>query len=228
MTIKCTLCDKEVADEKALQQHKEAKHPERVKKAVLETLFTKKTKTIFLSILVLVLFLLLIYWFYNSAEAEEKKEIIANITATALSKIPSAPTHWHPELIIIINNKTQPIPAGIGVTIGKVTDIQYGMDNGMAPTHTHSADGVIHLENLNPQAKPETFALGYFFYIWNKELSKSCIFNYCTDTGTLTMTVNGVENKEFENYVMQDGDKIVIEYTSFGTTTTTNEEGVQL
>jgi hypothetical protein len=155
-------------------------------------------------------------WYLGTQERAEE-EIVANITAGSLSKIPNEPTHWHPELTIIIDNKTYPIPSGIGVTIGNVVDTQYGMDNGMAPTHTHSADGIIHLENLNPHEKPETFALGYFFYIWDKEFSENCIFEYCTDKGTVTMTVNGVENKEFENYIMGDGDIIVIAYTSFNT-----------
>ncbi len=213
MTIKCSLCDKEVADEKAMQQHKETKHPETVSKPF----FTDKRKKIFFLGAVVFLIITAGIWYFSSAKQTEQQETIANLTATSLSKIPTTATHWHPHLTIIINNETYPIPAGVGVTVGKVIDTGYGMDTGMSPTHTHSADGVIHLENLNPRAKPETFALGYFFYVWDKEFSKNCIFNYCTDNGTLTMIVNGKETDEFENYIMQDKDEIVITYTSFAT-----------
>lgn len=213
MAIKCTICDKEVADEKALQQHKEAKHPETIKKPFFTVKNNKTIRNGVIVFIILILFFVGIYYFWHQTTQEQV--VIANITATSLNKIPKAATHWHPHLTIIINNQTYPIPNGIGMTIGNVIDTEYGMDKGMSPTHTHSADGVIHLENLNPQARPETFALGYLFYVWDKEFSKECIFDYCTNNGTLIMTVNGIENMEFENYIMQDKDEILIRYTSF-------------
>ena len=219
MTLKCEFCEKEAETKEALEQHEEAKHPETIKKP----LFSEKNEKMVFKWLIIILILALIgaglyYWGH---QAKQEPEIIANITATLLAKIPTTHTHWHPHLTIIIDNETYPIPAGIGHGIGKAVDTQYGMDAGMAPTHTHDASGTIHLENLNPRAKPETFALGYFFYVWDKEFSKNCIFEYCTDKGTLTMRVNGAETDEFENYIMQDLDEIVIMYTSFALTNTT-------
>ena len=213
MTIKCDKCDKEVEAEEALKQHQAAKHAEIVKTSFLTKKNKKKIIVWLIAIIILALIIAGIYYWSNRTKQEQ--EIIANITAASLNKIPIVPTHWHPTLKIIIDNKTYPIPAGIGNKIGKTADVQYGMDVGMAPTHTHSADGVIHLENNNPRVKPETFALGYFFYVWEKEFSKSCIFEYCITNGTLKMYVNGIENDEFENYVMQDKDAIVITYMSF-------------
>ncbi|MEK6868189.1 MAG: hypothetical protein AABX98_05200, partial [Nanoarchaeota archaeon] len=81
---------------------------------------------------------------------------------------------------------------------------------------THETNGTLHLENNYPSEN--NMRLGYFFDLWNKEFSSECIFDYCTDKGTLKMTVNGQENNEFENYIMADGDIIVVEYTSFNTT----------
>ena len=85
---------------------------------------------------------------------------------------------------------------------------------GMSPTHTHESDGTIHLENNNPISKPETTSLGYFFHVWNRVFSKECIFEYCTDKGTLKMYVNGKENNEFGRYLMKDKDDLKIEYIS--------------
>ena len=215
MTIKCTHCDKEVADEKALEQHKKAKHPETVSKPFFAEKSKKTIRNWIIGLVIIALIFGGVYFLGHQTTQKQNKETIANITATSLSKIPTVATHWHPHLTIIIDNQTYPIPAGIGITLGNVVDTQYGMDKGMSPTHTHDASGTIHLENLNPRAKPETFALGYFFHVWEKELSKSCIFNYCTSNGTLIMTVNGKENNEFEDYIMQDKDDIVITYTSF-------------
>ena len=122
------------------------------------------------------------------------------------------PIHWHPNLKIVINGEGQPIPTGIGINIGKNMDYEIsGMR--MSPTHTHESDGTIHLENNRPWQKPETLTLGYFFSVWDKKFSSSCIFEYCNnENGTLTMAVNGKMNYEFDKYVMHDKDEIVIEY----------------
>ena len=128
------------------------------------------------------------------------------------SGVPQQPVHWHPKLKIIIKGEEQFIPPNIGISIGKNIDNQIsGMR--MSPTHTHESDGTIHLENNRPWEKPETLTLGYFFKVWGKNFNSSCIFEYCNgENGTLTMTVNGKPNQEFDNYVMHDKDEIVIEY----------------
>ena len=68
------------------------------------------------------------------------------------------------------------------------------------------------MENNHPTK--ETVTLGYFFKVWGKTFNKDCIFDYCTDKGTLKMFVNGKENFDFENYFMHDKDEILIEYIS--------------
>ena len=130
---------------------------------------------------------------------------------TAL-EVPKKPIHWHPKLKIIINGEEQFIPSNIGIGIGNNMDNQIsGMR--MSPTHTHESDGTIHLENNKPWLKPETLTLGYFFKVWGKNLNNSCIFEYCDgEKGSLTMTVNGQLNYEFEKYIMHDKDEIIIEY----------------
>ena len=108
--------------------------------------------------------------------------------------------HWHPKLTIKINGKTQEISKDIG--IGAVHQ----------RIHTHDKDGVLHMEMSGPVTKEEA-KLGNFFRIWGKTFSSSCIFAYCNGKGKkVTMLVNGKENKDYENYIMKDGDKIEIKY----------------
>ena len=136
----------------------------------------------------------------------------ANAGNTNSNGVPQQPIHWHPHLKIIIKGEEQNIPTGIGINLGNNMDSDIsGM--GMSPTHTHTADGIIHMENNRPWQKPETLTLGYFFKVWNKNFNSSCIFDYCNnENGTLAMTVNGQINYEFDKYFMHDKDEIVIEY----------------
>ena len=106
--------------------------------------------------------------------------------------------HWHPDLIIKINGQVQEIPENIGMIPQEM------------PIHTHTNDGIIHLEFSGLVKKDDT-KLGKFFQIWGKTFNKDCIFDKCSGPeGKLRMTVNGKENSDFENYLMRNGDKIEI------------------
>lgn len=102
--------------------------------------------------------------------------------------------HWHPKLSIYINGKKQDIPAGIGLGAAEMS------------MHTHDTDGVIHMELAGPVTANET-KIGNFFNIWGKDFSSTKILD---KEGKVSMIVNGRQNKEFENYEMQNGDDIVI------------------
>ncbi len=109
--------------------------------------------------------------------------------------------HWHPQLAIFIKDKQQEIPANMGI-------------GGAAhqPIHTHDTSGTLHLEVSGLVTKDET-KLAKFFQIWGKQFNSNCIFDKCNGPdGTVRMTVNGQENKEFENYLMKDGDNLEIRY----------------
>ena len=108
--------------------------------------------------------------------------------------------HWHPELTITIKGERHEIPTNIGIGIVH------------QPIHTHDSTGVIHLE-IQGLVRKENIKLGQFFKIWDKEFSSNCIFDKCSGPeGVVRMLANGSENREFENYVMKDGDKIEIRY----------------
>lgn len=99
--------------------------------------------------------------------------------------------HWHSTLKIYKGGELQAIPSDIG--LGAVHK----------PVHTHETDGTIHLEFGGVVFKKDT-QLGEFFKNWNKDIRSF---------GTLTrMTVGGVENTEYENYYMHDGDIIELYY----------------
>lgn len=113
---------------------------------------------------------------------------------------PSSPgIHWHAHLQILVNGMDIPIPTGVGITeISR--EIQ----------HTHDWDGIIHIETI---PIPANLRLGKFFDIWGVPFSKDCLFQYCGFD--MTMEVNGKENNELDNYLLQDGDEILIEVRTF-------------
>lgn len=116
---------------------------------------------------------------------------------TSRSRIPESEIvsrnglHWHPELVIYVKDVRQEIPADIGMI---------GVE---MPVHTHDSTGVIHLE-MNGLVKKEDITLGRFFKVWDKDMR-----SFGTN---LTMTVNGKENTDYENYLLQDKDKIELRY----------------
>ncbi len=108
--------------------------------------------------------------------------------------------HRHVELRISIKGKTQDIPANLGIGVRH------------NPIHTHERDGVVHLE-FQGFVTMDDLRLREFFKVWGKRFNGNCIFNYCNGPdGNVTMLVNGVENRDFENYVMKDKDMIEIRY----------------
>lgn len=108
--------------------------------------------------------------------------------------------HWHPELSIYTKDEKQEISANIGIGAAH------------QPVHTHDTTGTLHLEIKGLVLKDDT-KLGRFFEIWGKRFDSSCIFEFCNgEEGTVKMFVNGKENTEFSNYLMNDKDSIEIKY----------------
>lgn len=167
-----------------------------------------KRRNIFIAVLLVVFLSSIFYFMFDNGN----KKVIINGKEVS---IPKGNTHWHPKLTILIDGKKISIPDDIGYGTGRTIDTHLsGMR--MSPTHTHESDGTIHIENNNPAEKPKTLTLGYFFYVWDKTFSATCVFNYCVDNGELKMFVNGEENNEFGDYIMHDGDNILIKYTTNG------------
>ncbi|MBI2042824.1 hypothetical protein HYT25_00355 [Candidatus Pacearchaeota archaeon] len=197
--IKCSECERDFGNEDALKMHNAAKHSSRLKKEKTTINYKKIRNWTILAVILAVTFYG-IFWTAgnmngNSVVNEDELDFSA----------PRGAIHWHPTLTIKIDDKIQNIPPNIGIT----NTVHF-------PIHTHNEDanaGVIHMENDRPTKK--TVTLGYFFEVWEKTFNKNCIFDYCTDSGKLKMYVNGEENFDFQNYFMQDGDNIIVEYNHF-------------
>ncbi len=101
--------------------------------------------------------------------------------------------HWHPELAIYVKGGKQEIPANIGI----------GAVHQSIHTHDDAKDGIVHLE-FQGLVRKSDISLDQFFKSWGKDMR-----SFGT---TMKMTVNGKENTEYENYTMQDKDKIELRF----------------
>lgn len=106
--------------------------------------------------------------------------------------------HVHPVLEIVVNGEKLEVPANIGVGPTCMTVL-----------HTHTPDGVIHVES--PEKRD--FTLADFFAVWEKPFSKDEILDHKADaTHYIRITVDGVEAESYENTILKDGERIVISY----------------
>ena len=111
--------------------------------------------------------------------------------------------HWHPTLEIFVKGEQKAIPVNIGIGTQYAGLPTFDPSMGMTAIHTHTSDGIIHLE-FNGHVTKDDIELGNFFRIWGKELSSF--------GPSVHMTVNGTASSELENYEMKDGDAIVLRY----------------
>lgn len=105
--------------------------------------------------------------------------------------IASGGLHWHPSLEIYVGGVKQEIPQNLG--LGAVHK----------PMHTHDDLPIVHLE-FTGVVKNEDITLGKFFDIWGKGMRSF--------GSNMRMTVNGVDNAEYEQYIMRDKDVIELHY----------------
>ena len=123
---------------------------------------------------------------------------------------PSGPLHWHVPLTIEIHGEPYTIPTDVGIG-PEYSESPYYDGMQMTSIHTHDDTGKLHWE-LKEDPRDGELTSGAFFDIWGKQFSETCIFDYCTDEGELTMLVNGTPNDEFGDYHVRDGDEIVVQY----------------
>lgn len=147
-------------------------------------------KIITYSIIVVIFFGGMVWW-SQSLQSEDPNVISAR------------GIHWHPELAIYVNGEQQEIPANIGVGPQYASTPTYSPSMRMSAMHTHDPDGTIHLE-FGDMVTRDDIKLGNLFKIWGK--------GFMEFGSSVTMTVNGIENSELEDYEMKDGDKIELRY----------------
>ncbi len=188
----CEKCTKPFETAEALAMHNQAKHPESMPKKSfsLKPQQKKKIRNWGIVVVMFGLFIWGIYALVAGSETGAEKD----------QRVPAGAIHWHPTLKIIIKGEEQVIPANLGLEAVHL------------PIHTHDPSGILHYENNRPTA--ETMKLDFFFKkAWRKTFNSNCIFEYCNGPdGTVTMKVNGQPNTEFENFIPQGDDEIIIEY----------------
>ncbi len=102
--------------------------------------------------------------------------------------------HWHAHVSILIDGKEESIPADIGVT----GDMGAGGDP--MELHTHDTSGIVHAEFSGLVSKDQ-LRIGKLFQAWGKDFSKDSVLGHKAENGhTISMTVNGIQNTDFENY----------------------------
>jgi hypothetical protein len=112
--------------------------------------------------------------------------------------------HIHQHLDIFNNGKRVPIPALIGIK-------RQGNGYELAELHTHSNDGIIHLESERTQA----FSLGQFFAVWGLYLAKNCVGSLCSPPNDFSVYVNGTKipaTADPTRLVLQEHDEVAIVY----------------
>ncbi len=147
-----------------------------------------------------VILLLLIIWAYSN---NHQKSIVNSsksnreVALTCTTDMATA-FHIHPNLEIVINGQKQVIPAGIGISATCMNSL-----------HTHDTSGQIHVES--PQKRD--FTLADFFAVWGQTFTQNDIIEHKVDANsTITVAVNGKSVDTYENTIMHDQDKIVINY----------------
>lgn len=186
----CAQCGSTFQTEDALRQHDHAKHYKAPAKThpVKSALKKHKGKLIVLVILAAVAGGM--FFAFSQAGAGPG-------AASFPPRLSAQPMHTHSELRILIDGNPVQLPSDVG--IGRVHQ----------PLHTHEADNVIHVESSDTR----DYTLGNFFQVWGKQLSSTCVMDYCTGGAKrLSMTLDGVSSTEFDKHVLRDGEVIVLNY----------------
>ena len=86
--------------------------------------------------------------------------------ADAIGLPPEQPIvmHTHANVQVFVHGQPETVPADIGISGNSLTSI-----------HTHTADGVVHMES----SVQRDFTLGDFFDIWGVRLTSTCLGGYC-------------------------------------------------
>ena len=125
----------------------------------------------------------------------------------ALAMQPSAGAlalHHHTDLLIFIDGEPTTVPQNVGIDIASQL---------VAPLHTHSDKGTVHIESTDANFRP---VLGQFFDVWGVYFTPTCIGSRCA-TGDQQLRVY-VDGEAFSGdpttIPLQDQQVIVV---TFGT-----------
>ena len=152
---------------------------------------------------------------FNSQSSESDESVILSSTADnpdplsneCVTHEMNLGRHDHSMLSIYINGEERLVPENMGIN----TDMCNEAGGNMHTVHTHDATGKLHIETEANVDMP----LGVFFDIWGVHFNETGIFDYrVSNTHELIMTVDGVVNNEFDEYLLVDGKEIAIIFQS--------------
>lgn len=125
----------------------------------------------------------------NGNPATENIDSSQVVGATGVPCLTSEKFHLHPHLTILVDGEEVPVPANVGVFSDCTQEL-----------HTHEADGIIHVES--DRDKGYTFT--NFLNVLGLVLEQPGYI--------LRLTVDGKFNENNPNFVLEDGQEILLEY----------------
>lgn len=123
----------------------------------------------------------------------------SSLTFAIMSAFPSGQsvTNWMARIVIYINGEMYTIPSDVGIINNETR----------AKVYTGNSDGYIF------KTVSEDVTLKDFFDTWGKTFNSTCILDYCnTNTSSVILYVNRVENPDYELYKIQNNNLIEIDY----------------
>ena len=137
-------------------------------------------------------------------------EQIGDVLLECNSEMWGGSVHDHVDLRIVINGSPALIPENIGVNDDKC--------EGYRGIHTLDSNGgsgdSCCYARLHIHTALRTYpTIGDFFVIWGQQFDEHNILNEtANDENEVVMSVNGQLNLDYEDYLLQDGDRIEIQY----------------
>jgi len=142
----------------------------------------------------------LMRWFGFASEDNSFK--MDEISLDAAHNSPNLVMHDHVNIKVFVQESEIAVPASIGIDSSFYKDHtldSFGtLDPKMAPMHTHSNDGVIHIESTVMR----DYTLGEFLDIWGMDIGM-----------TATLIVDGTVVPDYRNHVLKNGQNILLEFT---------------
>lgn len=105
----------------------------------------------------------------------------AGLEVAPMSQMGQMAEHFHAHLDVLVNGKSMPVPADLGIDM-------MGGTGAMSDLHTHDNSGVIHIEAM----KDRRYTLGQLFNEWNVRLDATHLGGLTADPkNTLVTYVDG-------------------------------------
>ncbi len=200
--VQCEKCSREFSSKEALEMHslakhsveglsKEDRHEVREKTTEEQRQKKKRNKTLKNTVIaVIVLAALGIFgWWLSTLEFSGGTYSNGHV-------------HWHAALLLEVCGEPRDLPAEVG------SGLAHGQGMAGTPLMHHHHDGTIHIEGIIQ--KPEDIALGKFtdsigLAFDSDTLMEKTNGDECSpgEPGQVKMSVNGVPNTDFRNYVLK-------------------------